>query len=101
MRQQHPTQENGEDSGRPTLLRTREVFIALASSIALTCLAAMTAHDNHPNPPHAPITHRQAIHGFTLIEMSIVLVVIGLIVGGGRWAASDRGCNGSGANFTD
>jgi prepilin-type N-terminal cleavage/methylation domain-containing protein len=67
--------------GRPRRPMTGwAVLLALAGAAAFTCLVGLAAarHGPHRPPPAGAVGRR----GFTLIELSIVLVVVGLIVGG-------------------
>lgn len=63
---------------RPTIHRFIET-----RSLAQESAKGTIRQKPHAAPPPAKITHKSALtKGFTLIEMSMVLVIIGLIVGG-------------------
>jgi prepilin-type N-terminal cleavage/methylation domain-containing protein len=67
--------------GRPRRPMTGwAVLLAVAGAAAFTCLIGLAAarHGPHRPPPAGGVGRR----GFTLIELAIVLVIIGLVVGG-------------------
>ena len=65
-------------------IRITDVILALMLSASLVVVTARTGRESHDQhslwPAHAGKVRESG--GFTLIEMSIVLVIIGLIVGG-------------------
>lgn len=60
----------------------RDVIAAISISLLLTLAAQLLARSEEPSTKAPTIMQGHDRHGFTLIEISIVLVIIGFIVGG-------------------
>ncbi len=71
---------NGGGGGRGAVTR-KEVIAAVSISLALTVIAAFLGGGAQPGQSETAKAEHHDRRGFTLIEMSIVLVIIGLIVG--------------------